>query len=166
MQVSKKFLKLGTGPGELNASDLPSNFGSPTNYTPDSSDVKGHLSGIDTKLGAIGGPPGDIGHTSFSIANNQASPVNVTGLAFANGSTRAAQVFYSIIIDATADLFESGELTVIQKGASWDLARQAIGDDSLIDFTINSSGQVLYTSSNYTGFVAATMKFRAITTNV
>lgn len=117
-------------------------------------------------LGASTPVVGDIGHTSFSIANNQVAPANVTGLAFANGSVRAAFVKYSIIIDATSDLYESGELELIQRGADWVLSQETTGDNSLVVFDVDTSGQVTYSSANYSGFVSGTMKFRADVTNV
>ena len=106
---------------------------------------------------------GDLSDTSFSIADNQAAPANVTGLAFANGTTRSAEIHYSIVIDATADLYEKGTIQLIQKGASWDLAQAPIGDNSLVIFSVTAAGQVQYTSELYAGFVSATMKFRAET---
>jgi hypothetical protein len=166
MQVTKKFVKLSTASDGVNGAVLPANFASPANYTPTDSFIKGHLEGIDNKFGTIGGTTGDIAHTSFSLANNQASAANVTGLAFANGTTRAADVFYSVFVDATSDLFESGHLQVIQRGSDWTLTQSSNGDNSLVNFTINASGQIQYTTPSYSGFVSATMKFRAITTQV
>ena len=161
MRVEKKFVKLGTGSGEISASDLSANFASPANYTPASADVKGHLSGIDTALAGVSATPGDISHTSFSLANNQATYANITGLAFANGTVRAASIQYSVYIDATSDLFETGELEVIQRGSDWLLSRSSTGDISFIDIDINTSGQLQYKSNNFVGFVAGVIKFRA-----
>jgi hypothetical protein len=109
---------------------------------------------------------GDIDETSFSAANNQAAAANVTGLAFANGTVRSFRAQVSIVIDATADLYEVFILEGIQKGAAWDMSISATGDDSNIVFTITSAGQVQYTSGNEAGFVSSTMKFRAETTSV
>lgn len=166
MRVSKKFIKLGTNSDEISASDVPSNFPSPSNYTPDSSDVNGHLTGIDTALAGVSVPAGDIAHTSFSLANNQAAAANVTGLSFSNAATRGARIDYTVTIDATADLYEKGTLEVVQRGSDWVIARDFMGDDSLVDFTITTSGQVQYTTPSYAGFVSGTMKFRAITLEV
>jgi hypothetical protein len=112
-------------------------------------------------LGASVPVVGDLGETSFSLANNQVAPANVTGLAFANGSVRAGFVRYSIFIDATSDLYEAGELELIQRGADWVISQETTGDNSLVSFDVDNSGQVTYTSSNLGGFVSATMKFRA-----
>lgn len=109
---------------------------------------------------------GDIAETSFSLANNQGSPANVTGFAFANGTVRSFDALVSIYIDATTDLFESYKLHGIQKGSSWEMSQTAVGDDSQVVFTITNAGQIQYTSGNYTGFSSGTIKFRAITTSV
>jgi len=110
--------------------------------------------------------PGDITETSMSIANNQASPANVTGLAFANATVRSFRVHASVIIDATADLFEVYELIGIQKGSSWDMSQSSTGDDAGLTFSITNAGQIQYTSTNNAGFVSGTLRFRAITTTV
>jgi hypothetical protein len=116
-------------------------------------------------LGALASP-GDISETSFSGANNQSLPADVTGLAFANATVRSFKVHGSIIVDATADLFEEFELHAIQRGSDWVMSDLRTGDESQVDFTITNAGQVQYTSASYVGFVALTIKFRAITTSV
>lgn len=109
---------------------------------------------------------GDINETSFSSANNQAAPANITGLAFANGTVRSFKALVSVTIDATADLYEVFELLGVQKGASWDMAQSATGDTSGLVFSITNAGQIQYTSTNEAGFVSGTVKFRAITTSI
>ena len=109
---------------------------------------------------------GDIGETSFSAANNQAAPANVTGLAFSNASIRSFESLVSVFIDATSDLYEVFTLRGIQRGADWQMSATSTGDVSSIVFSITTAGQVQYTSANYTGFVSGTIKFRAITVSV
>jgi|GEM_PF-5489955 hypothetical protein len=111
-----------------------------------------------------GGSANDIQEDSFAIANNQVSAANVTGLAFA-ANVRSFKALVSVEIDATLDLFETFELVGIKKGAGFEMAQSAVGDESGIVFTITSGGQVQYTSSNYAGFVSGTIRFRAITTS-
>lgn len=109
---------------------------------------------------------GDINETSFSGANNQVAAADVTGLAFANGTVRSFKALVSVYVDATSSLYEVYELMGIQKGASWDMSASSTGDSSLVSFSITNSGQVQYTSGNYTGFNALTVKFRAISTSI
>jgi len=117
-------------------------------------------------LGGGGGSTGDISETSFSIANNQSSAANVTSFAFANGTVRGFKAIASIEIDATADLFEMVEIMGIQKGSDWDISISRNGDDSGIEFSITTAGQIQYTSNNYAGFVSGKIKFRSDTTTV
>lgn len=122
-----------------------------------------------TRSDFVGSPnasAGDISETSFSGANNQAAAANVTGLAFANGTVRSfrAQVF--ILVDADTDLYEVYNLEGIQRGADWVMDQSSTGDDTNVNFTITTAGQIQYTSDNYTGFVSLTIKFRAETLSV
>lgn len=112
---------------------------------------------------AVGGVtvPGDISQTSFTAADNQATPANVTGLAFANGVTRSFDALVSIVRSST---YASYKLYGIQKGSSWDLNAAFVGDTTGIVFSITAAGQVQYTSTS-TGSTAL-LKFRAITTSV
>jgi len=112
------------------------------------------------------GSAGDIAETSFAIANNQASPADVTGLAFANATVRGFEVLATVEIDATADLYETYALYGIQKGASWDMSQESVGDDSGIIFSITNAGQIQYISQSYAGFVSGSIKFRARTTSI
>jgi len=107
------------------------------------------------------GSTGDIAETSFTAADNQVSAANVTGFAFANGTVRSFTALVSIVRDTT---YAQYTLTGIQKAASWNLDQSLLGDDTGLEFSITSGGQIQYTSTN-TGS-SATVKFRAITTTV
>lgn len=133
--------------------------------TPITSDQLANKGYVDSEISAIVST-GDIGETSFSLSNNASVDTDVTGLAFANGSVRSAEVHYSIVIDATTDLYESGTMLLIQRGADWALSQTSAGDNSLVTFSVTAAGQVQYQTPNYVGFVSGTMKFRAITTSI
>ena len=109
--------------------------------------------------------PGDIDETSFGINNSQAIAANITGLAFSNAVVRSFQVLASVYINATSSLYEEVKISGIQKGSDWDISVISTGDESGIQFSITSSGQLKYTSANYSGFVSGTIKFRALTTS-
>jgi hypothetical protein len=118
---------------------------------------------LDLKAPAVAG---DLQEVSFSLANNQASFANVTGVAFTNANTRSAEINYSIVIDATADLYESGKIFAIQRGSDWVISKMTNGDDSQVAFSMTTLGQLQYTTPSYAGFVSGTIKCRAITTSV
>lgn len=112
------------------------------------------------------GSAGDIQETSFAAANNQVTPVNVTGLAFANGVVRSFEAQVSVVLVATSNAYEVFKLSGIQKAASWDMSITSTGDESGVVFSISSSGQVQYTSQNSAGFDTNTIKFRALTLGI
>jgi len=122
-----------------------------------------------TRANFLSGVPlssaGDIQETSFDIAESD-SNVDVTGFVFANATVRSFKALVSVEIDATSSLYEAFEILGIQKGASWDISQTAAGDNSLISFSITSSGQIKYSSSAYAGFVSGKIKFKAQTTTV
>lgn len=115
---------------------------------------------------SAGASAGDINETSFAMSNNVTAAADVTGLAFANGVVRSFEALVSVEIDATTDLYEVYKLNGIQKGASWDMSVESTGDNSQVNFTITSAGQVQYTSGNLAGFVSGDIKYRAITLSV
>ncbi|CAK0750399.1 hypothetical protein CCP3SC1AL1_1790001 [Gammaproteobacteria bacterium] len=94
---------------------------------------------------------------TFSAANNQAAAANVTGLVF---TTKAAKIWLTVIIDATADLYEFFELSILKKGATWALFATGEGDTSGVVFSITSGGQVQYTSTAITGFVSSNFTWK------
>jgi hypothetical protein len=108
----------------------------------------------------------DFLERSFAAANNTISFTNITGFAF-SATTRSFEALCSVTIIATLNRYTHFTIRGVNKNGSWVINTQFIGDNnSGITFTINSSGQVQYTSSNVAGFVSDTMKFRAITLTV
>ena len=120
---------------------------------------------VDTAITGLS-QAGDISHTSFSLANNQSTFANVTGIAFANGVVRSAEIQYSVYINATSSLYESGKIYAVQRGADWTISQSLNGDNTLVIFTVDSSGQLQYKSGNYSGFSSGTLKVRALTTSI
>lgn len=96
---------------------------------------------------------------TFAAANNQAAAANVTGLDLSG--FRGAAIELSIDIQATADLFAKFRLEAIQKNGAWQLSQEYLGDETNINFSITSGGQIQYTSGNEAGFVSSTMKYTA-----
>jgi hypothetical protein len=119
---------------------------------------------VDSLIAGIASP-GDIDEKSYSFSNSQVVPESVTDFAFSNALVRSFNAIVSVKIDADSDLYEVFELHGIQKGSEWDLSISSSGDNTGIMFSVTNSGQLQYTSQNYTGFVSGTMKFRAITTS-
>lgn len=102
---------------------------------------------------------GDLNETTFNSAASQtAQPV--TGFAFANGVVRSFRALVSVT--TASNLMAQFQLDGIQKSASWEMSSEIVGDSTTYSFSINSSGQVLYTS----GATTAVVRFRAVTTTV
>lgn len=108
---------------------------------------------------------GDLAEVTFA-GDESVSAQPVTGLVFANGVVRSFKAMVSVVVDADANLYEEFEIKGIQRGADWVVTVSSSGDDTNIDFNINASGQVVYTSPAYTGFNSMDVSFRAITTTV
>lgn len=108
--------------------------------------------------------PGDISTTTFVLANNQASTAPVTGLAFDPALVRSATVTYSIYRSTTTDeVAEHGVMLIAYKSTdnSYEIARYSVGDAG-VEFSIPSTGQAQFTSSNLAGAsYAGSLKFNA-----
>lgn len=96
---------------------------------------------------------GDIAKTNFTVANNQAVAADITGLSFDTAIVRSATITYSAYRSTNInEVSEHGQLFITYKStaATWEIVRFAAGDAEL-QFTITSSGQLQYTSSNLAG---------------
>lgn len=127
-----------------------------------STTVTGLLKGNGTAISAatagsdyVAPGTGDIATTSFSAAASQTNQ-SVTGLAFTNASVRGFEAL--VTVTTASSLYETFKLTGIQRAADWLMSSTSAGDASGYTFSINASGQVLYSSSATT----ATIKFRAL----
>jgi hypothetical protein len=109
---------------------------------------------------------GDISETSFSLTNNQSTLANITGLSFSNALVRSFTSVISVEISASSNLYEIFTINGIQKDSEWSISTSSTGDISGIEFSITNTGQIQYTSLDYTGFISGIIKFKAFTTSV
>jgi len=116
-------------------------------------------------LNASVGSSGDIIEKSFSISQSQTSTA-ITDFIFPSASIKSFNALVSVSIDATTDLNEQFELNGIQLSSGWVISILSRGDNTNITFDVDSTGQVRYDSSTYSGFVSGTLKFRAFTTSI
>lgn len=100
---------------------------------------------------------------SFSASNNISSAANVTGLTFANASIRSftATINVSIVVSSGTSLYSVYNLTGTQNASGWSLYIETFGDTVGITFSITSSGQVQYTSTNVSNFSSSTFTYSA-----
>ena len=104
-------------------------------------------------------PSGSITISEATLADNTSSATNVTGLAFSQSVVRGARVDYTLYRNAGSVKAEKGVLEIAYDGTSWYLARESTGDTG-ITFSVNSSGQVQYTSTS--AGASAEMQFIAL----
>jgi hypothetical protein len=109
-----------------------------------------------------------ISELSFAAANNVTAASTVTGLIFPYTAVRSFAAHVSVNIQATAgNLYSLYKLYCIQKTAgNWALNSSFVGDNAGITFSMATSGQVQYTSTNIPSFTGNTIKFEARTTSV
>jgi hypothetical protein len=87
-----------------------------------------------------------------TITNNQSTPTAVTGAIF-NGF-RSVVANYSIYrVTDTNEVAQVGQLRLTYKtnANTWTIADDFAGDDAGVTFSVDASGQLLYTSTDLTG---------------
>lgn len=113
--------------------------------------------------------PDDILETSFTVANNQLTFTDVTGLVFDGSSVRASDVTYSVyrISDANpSGNAESGILRVVYDNNAvnpWSITQGPVVGYSGISFDITNLGQIQYKTTdigsvNYLGILKFSAK--------
>lgn len=129
-------------------------------------DASKFLRGDGTFANIPGVVSADITPTNWSgLANNTANQT-ITGFQFAN-----TVKFFEALVDVELDIGSFSAITfkmqARRRGANWatnEIQLEYMGDSlSGIQFSINSSGQVLVTTPNISGFVSGIVTFRAIT---
>ena len=106
---------------------------------------------------------GDIPSTNFSFLNNQAVAVSITGLAFSQSTVRSFTAYVSIN-RGTDGFYEEYEIHGINRGATFEISIESVGDDSGVELSITAAGQLQYVSSNLTA--GGVISFRAKTNTI
>lgn len=112
-------------------------------------DVQAWASAITAALNNLS-PGGDILARSATIANNQSSAADVSGLNFDVSTVRGATILYSVYRTSstiTTPKSETGMLQVDYDGTNWNIMRESSQDTGVI-FTITAGGVVQYTSTD------------------
>lgn len=93
---------------------------------------------------------------SFSFADNQSTPVNVTG--FTAPSVLSSKYLVGIYREATANKYETLEVLIVKRASDYQLAIVAVGDLSGVSLSITAGGQIQYTSTAAAGHNATNSK--------
>lgn len=119
----------------------------PTSFAADTTSLTAHIAA--TVFGT---------ETQVSLTNNQASPVAISGLAFSESTYRAVEVKYTIERRTDTQSYRQfGRLICLydERTASWSLSdiidAGASGETSGVQFSIDNTGQVYYSSDDTTG---------------
>lgn len=103
-----------------------------------------------------------ITSVTFTGSNNVTLSTDIAGLTFDAG-VWGFDVYLAARLVASTNSYVNFHLRGVNKGSLWELIKGYVGDDSGINFSITSGGQVQYTCGNYPGFVSLTFKWRAFT---
>ena len=120
----------------------------------------GSLSISDLNLGMS-----NIFSNVFVASNNMGSATNITNLFFSNSTVRSFTVTLTVSVTATANLYETFILEGIQTSSQWDIYVSSYGDITGVLFSITSSGQIQYTSPNFSGFTNMIFSYQVVQIN-
>jgi hypothetical protein len=146
-------------------------IGSTTYQVPEAGENPGWGEGLSDYLVAIADAladtvgPNDKLITSVSLANNQSSPANISGLVFNTGEVQGVEVDYFItrIYDAgSSTLVERGKILGTFDGSVFTIGAQSVGDSETF-ISVTNAGQFQYTTSNLTNHVSSLIRYRAKT---
>ena len=101
------------------------------------------------------------GQTSFTLTNNQSSAASITGLIFDPIGTKAFFLDYFIYRSTgSSGVAQSGQLRGVYNSftSTWLMSDDYSGENAGITFSILSSGQIQYTSTNIVGSTS-TLKY-------
>lgn len=121
-------------------------------------DLSSALLALISKVNAISSN-NDISPTTATLLNNITTNTAISGLSFSSSTVSAATITYYI----SRTVKQTGTLTVLYTGVGWNLIEGPDNGDAGIVFDINSSGQVVYQSTND---INGTIKYFAKTISV
>ena len=100
--------------------------------------------------------PTNLGN-AFSVLQSQ-SGAAITNFSF-SGLVRSFEASVSVIINAATPVADVFTLYGINDGTHWYLSSTSVGTDTGIAFSIDDTGQVLYTSGTWPGFTSGVLYY-------
>lgn len=110
-----------------------------------------------------------VNSTSFTIADNQSSAVDVTGLSFDGDDFTHAKIDFEIIRSdgASVNVAASGTIFMVFHNGAWAIDQERSIDDVGVTFSVDNQagnvGQLQYTSTSIGGTYSGTMKYASQT---
>lgn len=107
--------------------------------------------------------PDDITLTSFSLADNKATPTVIPLLKFNSTAVLRLEVEFIVTrVIGTTTLVESGLITGNFNGTDFRIVQDLEGDDTGVELSVDNVGQFYYTSSD-ASHTSCQIKFKAST---
>ena len=98
---------------------------------------------------------------TFSAGNNLTSQ-NIPTIYYNDDSVWGYDVYLSARLIATTNLYANYHIRAVNKGTSWELVTNYVGD-SILSFNITNDGQLQYSTPNFSGFSSLTFKYKVLT---
>lgn len=98
---------------------------------------------------------------TFTAANNVTSQ-NIPTIYYNDDSVWGFDLYLSARLIATNNLYGNYHVRAINKGTSWEIVSNYVGD-SILSFNITNDGQLQYSTPNFTGFSNLTFKYKVLT---
>jgi len=112
---------------------------------------------------SLGGISNDIVGT-FSASNNVSTPTAITNLIFPTANIRSfsLNIQIQLLANSGADnRYAYYTIDGIQNTSGWAIDDTFIGDVTGINFSIDNTGQIYYTSTNITNWISCTLNYKA-----
>lgn len=91
--------------------------------------------------------------------NNVVSAIDVNGLNFTNVNIRSFTATINVTVIGGTSLYAIYNIIGSQNASGWGIYSESLGDTTGIIFSITSSGQVQYTSTNVSNFTSSTFRY-------
>jgi len=107
--------------------------------------------------------PNDIPSTTATIANNQTTKQPIIGFSHNKINTRSFKAEYSIDItyNSGTKAIESGTIEGNNDGTTWFIMIESAGNSGIVLSINDSTGQMEYTSPNFTAYTSGNIKFKS-----
>lgn len=130
-------------------------------------DATGWAEAVTEALQTVQGPNDKL-KTEVTLANNQTTPTDISGLSFNVAAILAVTIEYYVerIYDGGAtQIGESGVIRAYYDGTDFNISVQAT-EDAGVDITATNAGQFQYTSDNKANHTSSRIVFTAKTIDV
>jgi hypothetical protein len=94
----------------------------------------------------------------FNASNNTTNGNFIT----INNNVTGFNIYIAVILIAGSNLYSNYSIIGVNKTTSWQIITNYVGDN-ILSFNITNTGQLQYTTINYTGFTSLQFKYKIIT---